>query len=208
MAKEKKKNPNRKKHIRRMYQLHGTPEGPTLVEMWEKQDKETDEKFQAFRTYLEMGEERSFKAVAEKLGHKQTTVYSWSWEWSWKARVTAWDRYEWRQLRKAHLKDVIAMRKRHADIARGMLQKAASYVDQMLSGELDVKEIAKWVDVAAKLERLSMGESTESVQIDDQSKTKPDANLFRDPEIRRLIDQAAARSAQLARDTGGNGGEA
>ena len=35
---------------------------------WERQERESDKAFAAFRVYLEMGPKRSLRAVAQKLG--------------------------------------------------------------------------------------------------------------------------------------------
>src|SRR5215471_13334670 len=56
---------------------------------FEQQPKESAKAFAAFRTYLELGPERSLAAVAEKLGKSKTMIERWSRKFDWSARVQA-----------------------------------------------------------------------------------------------------------------------
>lgn len=215
MATKKSGDTKKKKHEKEVRKnLHDTPDGPSIVEMWEKQDDEVDEAFAAFKVHLDSGPERSSSRTAAIVKQKYSLVTKWAWQWSWKKRVTAWERHEWQQLRKIRIVEVLAMRKRHADIAQSMLDKVAARLATKIQdvsdndfAKLTAPQLAQWVDVAAKLERLSLGEPTElSGHVETEQEARPSTAIFRDPEVRRGLDQAAARIARLARDSGGDGG--
>ena len=215
MATKKNGDTKKKKHEKEVRKnLHDTPDGPSIVEMWEKQDDEVDEAFAAFKIHLDQGSDRTTPKTAKLAGQKISLIQKWAWQWSWKKRITAWERYEWQQLRKIRLEEVLAMRKRHADIAKSMLDKVAARLATKIQdvsendfAKLTAPQLAQWVDVAAKLERLSLGEPTElSGHVETEQEAQPSTAIFRDPEVRRGLDQAAARIACLARDAGGDGG--
>jgi hypothetical protein len=63
-----------------------------LLEPWERTDEETEEAYEAFCLYLEMGRERTLYKVAQKLKKHKTQVGRWSAKYDWVLRVTAWDR--------------------------------------------------------------------------------------------------------------------
>ena len=47
-------------------------------ELWERQDGETAQAFQAFAEYRDMGAERSLAKVAQKLGKSKPLMERWS----------------------------------------------------------------------------------------------------------------------------------
>ena len=57
--------------------------------MFEQQPKESAKAFAAFKTYLDMGPERSLALVAAKLGKSKVMMEKWSRRFDWPARVVA-----------------------------------------------------------------------------------------------------------------------
>lgn len=102
----------------------------------ERQPKETDEAYQAWRTYCEMGPERTHERVAKKLRKSRKMVSTWAARWDWKARIVAWDNEAAERERKA------------ADQAA--LEKARALADR----QEKVQE-ASW-DIAQKLHAKAM----------------------------------------------------
>jgi hypothetical protein len=66
---------------------HDDYEHRTEPAAWERQPAESEPAFQAFRTYLEMADERSVRAVAQRLHKSSTMVGRWSKRWKWVARI-------------------------------------------------------------------------------------------------------------------------
>lgn len=56
---------------------------------FEQQPRESNKAFAAFKTYLELGPERSLVAVADKHGKSKTMMEKWSRKFDWPARVQA-----------------------------------------------------------------------------------------------------------------------
>ena len=54
---------------------------------WERQKGESAQAFEAFSTYLEMGTDRSIRAVGQKLDKSRTQIGKWSKAWDWQERV-------------------------------------------------------------------------------------------------------------------------
>jgi hypothetical protein len=56
---------------------------------FEQQPKESAKAFAAFKTYLELGEQRSLSSVAEQHGKSKTMMEKWSRRFDWPARIQA-----------------------------------------------------------------------------------------------------------------------
>ena len=160
-------------------------------EPWERQRKESDKAFEAFAAYRDMGAERSHAKVAQKIGKNKGLIARWSRVHGWVSRIEAWTDEQDRLMREVLLKGVTAMRKNHAEIATAMLIKALKALQQLPAEEMTSGDIAKMVDVAAKLERLSRGEVTERTE--GRSEVSGKVTVASDPyeglsteELRRL----------------------
>jgi len=57
--------------------------------IFEQQPRESNKAFAAFKTYLELGAQRSLVVVAEKHGKSKTMMEKWSRRFDWPARVQA-----------------------------------------------------------------------------------------------------------------------
>jgi uncharacterized protein (DUF433 family) len=84
--------------------------------------------------------------------------------YGWAVRVEAWAAEQDRAAREALIKDVVAMRKRHVDMAVGMLAKAIKALHKLPDYEMTMQDIVRAIDVATKLERISRGEATERTE--------------------------------------------
>ncbi len=136
-------------------------------EPWERQPNESDKAFQAFAIYRDMGangQKRSIRAVAQKLKKSTTIIGRWSSNLNWVERANAWDDELDRLTREELTKGIAEMRKRHAKIAQAMLAKALKGLQRIPEDEMSSQDVAKIVDIASKLERLSRGEPTERTE--------------------------------------------
>jgi len=136
----------------------------TAINPWERQPKETDVAFEAFAVYRDMGPERSVSKVAKKCSKNASLLNRWSSTHSWVSRSAAFDNEVDRRMREDLIKGVTTMRKKHVDIANAMIAKAVSALKILTAEEMSMRDITLAVDVAAKLERLSRGESTEKTE--------------------------------------------
>ena len=60
-----------------------------MAMVFERQPRETSKAFAAFKTYLELGAERSLAAVGERLGKSKVMMERWSRKFDWPGRVAA-----------------------------------------------------------------------------------------------------------------------
>ena len=135
---------------------------------WERLPNETQKAFEAFCVYRDLNEERSLQKAADNLGKSRGLLEGWSSKFEWVKRVAAWDaerdRKELEAAEAQRIKDVLAMRKRHANLAVDMLEKAAAALAEIPDDEIKAADISRMVDVASKLERISRGDVGEVVE--------------------------------------------
>ena len=93
--------------------------------------------YEAFSVYLELGEERSIRAVAKQLNKSTTLIGRWSRAYQWVERTAA---YDVDVQRKAHAQAVKKRRKmadRHISIALKLQEKALQALKDMDPSEID-----------------------------------------------------------------------
>ena len=123
------------------------------TKQWERQEGESVKAFEAFTVYLEMGDERSIREVAQRLAKSRTLIGRWSVTYQWVERVAAFDADV---QRKAHAKAVKKRRNmvdRHISIALKMQEKALMALEQMDPADIDPKNLIAMLREATKLEQ-------------------------------------------------------
>ena len=129
---------------------------------WERQQGESSKAYAAFSVYRDMAAiERSVSKVARKCNKNASLLNRWSAIHKWVSRAAAWDNEVDRRAREDLIKGVTSMRQRHVDIASEMLVRATCALKRIPDDKISMADIARAVDVAAKLERLSRGVTTE-----------------------------------------------
>jgi hypothetical protein len=146
--------------------------------VFERQERESDKAFSAFRTYLDLGPERSLVAVANKVGKSKTMIERWSRKFDWPARVQAHTAHladierktaealavqagtDWAKRQEVHREDEWQARGELLALAREAIArwKKAEHRCGTLEG------IARLLDLASKLGRVSSGLSLEPVE--------------------------------------------
>ena len=132
---------------------------------WERQDGETPKQFEAFAVYRDM-ENRTIAKVGKQLGKSDTLMERWSAANKWVDRAAAWDAEQDRIARQEQIKDIKKMRQRHAQIATSMIAAAAKGLKEIMDKPEEMKpnDVARLVEVASKLERLSRGDTSEVIE--------------------------------------------
>ena len=120
---------------------------------WERQDGESAKAFAAFLAYLQLGEKRSLRAVAQKLLKSYTLISRWSRTYQWVDRAAAYDAEQWRAEREQEKRDARKMRKRQLEAAEAYQQKAMDAFNLLSPSDLKPGEILRFYMEAAKLER-------------------------------------------------------
>lgn len=141
---------------------------------WERQPGETPKQYEAFCVYRDLKKvsdptsKRSLELAGQVLGKTKANLEPWSSRNNWVKRVEAWDEYQEKLVReedqKQQLADIKKMRKRHADLAKAMLVKAAKALLVIPDDEIKPSDVTRMVDVGSKLERISRGDVGEVIE--------------------------------------------
>jgi hypothetical protein len=161
----------------------------TTALSFEQQPRESAKAFAAFKTYLDLGAQRSLAATGLKLGKSERMMEKWSRRFDWPARAKAFaahfasverkaaeetaarygaDRATRRELER---EDEWAMRTELMEAAREVLRE---FRDGERSATLG--DVARALDIAAKLGRMSTG--MPSVEKPDDDGRGPDVNVL------------------------------
>lgn len=122
---------------------------------WERQEGESIQAFEAFTVYLEMGADRSLRAVGQKLGKSSTLIERWSATKRWVERAAAYDADLQRKAYTAAVSRARKMADRHIRTALQMQEKALLALEQIDPAEIRPKDMIAMIREALKLERES-----------------------------------------------------
>ena len=148
------------------------------AEPWERQPRESAKAFEAFTVYRDMGSSRSLRKVGQQLGKSTVMMERWSSANNWQARVEAWELEQDWIAREKQIEEIAKMRSRHTKLAESMLLKAARALQKLDPEDMNSNNITRMVDVATQLERLSRGDTTDSIEIRDGGKSEPAVTFY------------------------------
>lgn len=140
----------------------GEPLETAETTVWEQQEGESPQAFEAFRTYRDMGAARSTAKVARSLGKTKALMDRWSSAKDWVERAIAYDKEQDRLFLAEQAEARKEMARRHAALAGLMQRKLLDRIRNLRPSKLSPQDVAKWLDVAAKVERLAREASTEN----------------------------------------------
>lgn len=143
----------------------------TSDKSWERQTGESEKAYEAFYAYLQMGEERSLRAVEKKLAKSHTLISRWSAAHGWQKRVRDYDNYLVRQELAEQEKQARSMRKRQIGTAVMLQKKAVEALEQLDMNSLTPQEILKFITEGAKLERQNRAENRENASGETSANT-------------------------------------
>lgn len=169
-------------------------------EPWDRQKGETKKAFEAFTVYRDLGTTRSLAKVANKLDKSKTIIGRWSSKWNWVERTNAWDDELDRLNKLEQIEEVKKMAERHAKTSMMFQQKVIERLAEVNPGELSPNDLARWFEVAVKIERLSRGEPTENVnqEIEGQVEVSNEVakQIIEDEEASNLAHELLGRIAE------------
>lgn len=146
------------------------------VQPWERRPTESVPAFEAFAEYRDMGPERTLVLVAAKLRKSATLMGRWSSVHEWAERTAAWDAHLDRQRQEATVDAVREMAERHAKVAATMGAKVVERLRAIDPQTLSASDLARWFEIAVRIERLSRGlvtertEATARVTLEDEER--------------------------------------
>ena len=147
-------------------------------EPWERQMNESSQAFEAFAAYRDMGAARSLAKVSRVVCKSKALMERWSKDHDWVKRAAAWDAEKDRVARQSQLNDIKEMRKRHAAIAKKMMDTADNALNNIRPDEVSTNEIARLVEIASKLERISRGDVGDVIEERDGGDAVPPVQIY------------------------------
>jgi len=169
-----------------------------MTEPWERQPGESSKAFYAFTIYRDLGPKRSLRRAAEiyysgKSKVNLGQIEYWSYKYHWVERVQAWDDYQDRLKREAHLKAVEEMADRHVRLALALQAKAAERLKQLPAEKIGPAQLVRMIRAGVEIERKARGLPDWLIEIADLS---DEELVARYKELLERIGGAAADSAE------------
>lgn len=155
-----------------------------MKEPWEKREDESAKAYAAFCVY------RDTPTKVRKI-NRENMDKKWALKFKWRDRAEAYDVYLDGIKREAHQEEIKEMRRRHAELAMDMLNKAAMVLATIEPEEVKPGDLSRLVDVATKLERISRGDVGDVVEQRDSEDKQPSPVTFympsngRNPEMEK-----------------------
>lgn len=141
---------------------------------WEKLDEESSRSYQCFTIYRDLGKDRSLRKAADVFyqdGERPATnsqvnqAERWSYTFGWVSRAEAYDHHLTEKFREEQEEQRRKMLERHATVATMFQRKIIERLQGLSVEELSPGVLARWLEVAVKVERLSRGEATERAEV-------------------------------------------
>ncbi len=173
-----------------------------MTELWDRQPEETHQSFQAFAIYRDLlPTTRSIPAaaaihyempVATEVQIRQ--LKEWSSRFMWVDRSAAWDEHVDKEAQAENLEDLLEVRRRHANIARGFLDKVVVRLSDLDPDLLAPSDLARWMDVATRIEREAVG--TADAPLEDQE-SEEDRKTAAKEKLTEIADRLAAVESRV-----------
>lgn len=122
---------------------------------WERRQGESEQAFEAFTVYRNMGLKRSNRAVCEKLSKSRQLISRWKSKYEWDIRAKAWDNELEEEARAEAANNLKDMTNRHIRISMKLQEKALEALMGLDSKKLSPKDIKEILKMATDLERLN-----------------------------------------------------
>lgn len=144
---------------------------------------------EAFQVYFGLGEARSYEAVAKHFGVSKTAVANCAKRENWQANVESMERAARSALEKRAVDEAVAMKERHAKVARLAIAKGAEHLAQ---GRIEkTADALRAMKLGIDAERLAVLEKDERTRLAVKEDTTREAHDFA-AKIRAAVAAAAA----------------
>lgn len=163
-----------------------------MGEAWERCPGESTKAYKYFCIYRDLGPERTVEAVRKKSKKHPSYRYQledWCSRYQWVKRCAEYDDYLEKMLRLKNEEKIKRMHRRHIRQAILFQKKLVERLKHLDPGDLTPSDIAKWFDIAVKIERLSMGESTENQELSGNEKKPIGVKMETEGSLNELLDK-------------------
>lgn len=120
---------------------------------WERQENESEQAFEAFVVYRDMGPGRSITKVEQALNKARPLIGRWSSKWNWRERCRDYDNELQRQELAEKRKAIRQMQQRQIQTAVLLQEKAEQALQQLKIESISPKDILRFITEGAKLEK-------------------------------------------------------
>jgi hypothetical protein len=127
------------------------PHRPSGLKPWERRPGESPQAFEAFSAYLEMGADRSLRALGQKLNKSFTLMGDWSRNWDWVERSSAYDSHMAGERMKALRKEIKARYARFGKVSDQLMMTAIEAVKGIASNELSPQDALSFIRLSVTL---------------------------------------------------------
>ena len=122
---------------------------------WERQPGESEQAFEAFKIYRDLGVRRSNAEACKQLSKSRQLISRWKSKYEWDDRVRAYDNDLEKQQHAEAVKNLKDMTGRHIKIAMSLQRKALEALDKLKVEDMTPKDIKEYIKMATELERLN-----------------------------------------------------
>lgn len=122
---------------------------------WDRQKDESEQAYEAFLAYRDMGANRSVAKVAQKCGKNKSLMDRWSSRWEWVERCRCWDNQLQKEAKKTAAAELKKMYQRHIKIAMQLQNVAIMSLAQTRPENIEPKDLIAFVKAATVIERES-----------------------------------------------------
>ena len=139
--------------------------------LWERQKGESEQAYEAFSIYRDLGLQRSNAKVCERLSKSRQLISRWKSRYNWDERAREYDNDLARKAHAEAVKDLKDMTGRHIKMAVQLQTKALEALKGLKPEEMTPKDIKEFIKMATELERLNRmsAASTDDVMVEDES---------------------------------------
>jgi hypothetical protein len=142
------------------------------IRHWDRRPGETPRAYYMFCAYKDMGPRRSLRELARnEPATNLRQIAEWSRLNDWVDRAGSWDDFLAREEQADQLEAAKAMRRRHAELGRSLLDTCIEAARQVNTEKLaaNPRDLATLTDLAVKLERQARTEALGSITIDSDT---------------------------------------
>lgn len=122
---------------------------------WERQPGESEQAYEAFALYRDLGPKRSNQEVGIQLSKSRQLISRWKSNYNWDERVRAYDNELQKEMHREAVKNLKDMTNRHIKISMQLQKKALAALDNLPVEEMTPKDIKEFIKMATDLERLN-----------------------------------------------------
>ena len=124
---------------------------------WDRRDKESEEAWEAFQTYRDMGVRRSLRLVAQHLGKSEGLMTGWSSKHDWPNRARGYDRWLDQQAQGAWVDRMNIMVEETNSLGRELVRRASLRLAKIPEDGKIPYDVLRAAEIAAKIQREGMG---------------------------------------------------